>query len=472
MKPRTLLILLAAVLGLGAFIWFYERELPSSEERKELEKKVLKIEKDDVTAVTVEASRGRVRLERIETPKPAAKEDEEETPEPASAGEWKLVEPFNTRADAFAVDRLLDSVVSLERTSTLEEVDRKDVGLDKPRATVRLKTEDGEKVLQLGAEVPPGGSLIAGLEGEKEAYVVADTILAEIDKDPGDWRDRLMFRGERDAIQRITLEGAEAGPVVLVRRPNGFWIEKPLADRADREAVDGLLSDLSGLTAEQFADGPQPLAELGLAPPREVIEVALEGQPKPERIELGAPVTGEAAPEGQAAGELTWARASNTVFQVRTRLAESARRAPAEWRAKQLSALEVHDVETATVADGQTSFQLTRSETDWKRGDTLISFLPVSDLLSAVTGAKAGRLLPSQESQALGPRLAKPLFTFTLKSKETGEETLTVYPPIPEGVPARSSGRPTVLLLPKSALQEIQKKVAEVKAAKAVTPAK
>lgn len=469
MKPRTLLILLVAVLGLGAFIWLYERELPSSEERKELEKKVVNVEKDDVTAITVEASRGRVRLERIGTPKPAAKEDEEGTPEPPSEGvEWKMVEPFNTRADAFAVDRLLDSVTGLERTRTLEDFNPKDVGLDKPRATVRLKTKDGDKVLQIGAGVPTGGSLIAGLQGEKEAYVVPDSILAEFERDPGDWRDRLMFRGERDAIQRITLKGAGAGPVVLAQRPDGFWIEQPpaVSDRADREAVDGLLSDLSGLTAEQFADGPQPLAELGLAPPREVIEVTLKGQPKPERIELGAPVTGEAAPEGQTAGELTWARASNTVFQVRTRLAESVRRPPAEWRARQLSALEVHDVESATVADGKTSFQLTRSDTDWKRGDTLISFLPVSDLLAAVTGAKAGRLLTPQESQALN--LAKPLFTFTLKSKETGEETLTVYPPRPEGVPARSSGRRTVLLLPQSALQEIQKKVAEVKAAKPV----
>ena len=469
MKPRTLLILLAAVLGLGAFIWFYERELPSSEEREEIEKKVVNVEKDDVTAVTIEASRGRVRLERIATPKSAAGKEDEEAPE--AAAEWKMVEPFNTRADAFAVDRLLDSVTSLERTRTLEDFNPKDVGLDKPRATVRLKTADGEKVLQIGAGVPTGGSLIAGLQGEKEAYVVPDSILTEFDRDPGDWRDRLMFRGERDAIQRITLRGAEGGPVVLAQRPDGFWIEKPLVDRADREAVDGLLSDLSGLTAEQFADGPQPLAELGLVPPREVIEVVLKGQPKPERIELGAPVTGEAAPEGQAAGELTWARAANTVFQVRTRLAESVRRAPAEWRARQLSALEVHDVESATVGDGKTSFQLTRSDTDWKRGDTLISFLPVSDLLSAVTGAKADRLLTPQESQAM---LAgrKPLFTFTLKGKETGEETLTVYPPLPEGVPARSSGRPTVLLLPKSALQEIQQKVAEVKAAKPVTAAK
>ena len=51
MKPRTLLVMLVLVLGLGAFVWFYERKLPSSEEREENAKKVLTVEKDDIRAV-------------------------------------------------------------------------------------------------------------------------------------------------------------------------------------------------------------------------------------------------------------------------------------------------------------------------------------------------------------------------------------------------------------------------------------
>src|SRR5829696_5213487 len=348
MRPRTLLILLAVVLVLGAFIWFYERELPSSEERAELQRKILAIEKDDVTAVTIDSSKGRVRLERAPAPK-AAKKDGEETPEPAT--EWRMLEPLATRADTFAVDRLLEAVAALEKTRTLEDVSPKDVGLDKPRASVRLKTKDGETVLQLGAEVPTGGSLIAGLAGKKGGYVVSDTILSEVEREPVDWRDRQMFRGDREAIQRITLAGAAGGPVVLAKRPAGFWMEKPLSDRADRDLVNGLLSDLEGLTAERFADGSRPPAELGLQPPSEVIEVAFQGVTPPVHVELGAAVAGEAAPEGQTAGELTWARVGDAVFEVRTRLAESARRAPADWRALQLSALEVHDVESATVRD-------------------------------------------------------------------------------------------------------------------------
>jgi hypothetical protein len=475
MKPRTLLILLVVVLGLGAFIWFYERELPSSEERTALEKKVLELEKEDVDAVTIESKVGTVHLERIPA---AAKKDEkdskdkkdgeeDETAEPAA--EWRMTRPLAARADAFAVDRLLDEVAGLEKTRTLEDVDPKDVGLDKPRATLRLATKEGEKVLAFGAEVPPGGSLVAGFKGAKEAYVVGDAILTDLEKAPGDWRDKLMFRGDREAVRRITLTSAgTAGPVVLVKRPASFWMERPIADRADRDLVDGLLSDLTGLTAERFVDGSRPLAELGLAPPRDVVEVAFQGVTPPVRIELGGTVAGEAAPEGQTSGELTYARVGNILFEVRTRLAESAQRTPADWRALQLSAFAVHDVEAATVREGQNAMQLTRSGTDWKRGTTLISYLPVSDLLFAVTGARASRLLTPQEVQAMQAGLAKPLLTFALHTKDAGDETLILYPAVKEGVPARASGRDTVLLLPAETLREIQEKLRDVRRAKAV----
>lgn len=467
MKPRTLLILLVVVLALGAFIWFYERKLPSSEERTELAKKVLSLEKSDVQALILESSKGQVRLERVKNPGPRKKKPDEIAEEPAV--EWRMTRPLAVRADSFAVDRLLDSLTSLEKNRTLEDVNPKDVGLDKPRAVVRLATKDGEKVLQLGAEVPPGGTLIAGFKGEKDAYVVSNSILSEVDRDPKEWRDRTMFRGDRDAIQRIALTGAAGGPVVLVRQPSGFWIESPAADRdrADKGLVDGLLADLTGLQAERFPDSPKPLPELGLAPPRGSVEVTLSGNPAPVRIDLGAPVTGQAAPEGQTSGELVYANEGGTLFEARTRLTEAVERAPSAWRAMQLSAFEVHQIESATVRDGGTSLDLTRAGTDWKRGNTTISFLPVSDLLFAVTGAKASRLLTPEEAQALHADLAKPLLTFELRTKDAGSETVTLYPPQKDGVPARVSGRQTVLLLGADALADIQKKLGDVRTAKA-----
>ena len=466
MKPRTLLILLVLVLGLGAFIWFYERKLPSSEERVELGKKVFQLEKDDVTAVAIDSGKGTVRLERVGAPPAKPKEKGGITTEPSV--EWKITRPLAARADAFAVDRLLQAVTGLEKTRTLDQADPKAVGLDKPRATVRLTTRDGEKVLKLGAEVPPGGELIAGVGGERKVYVVADSILSEVDKQPGEWRDRLLFRGDREAIQRITLTGSAGGPVVLARRPDGFWIEGPAPDQADRDLVEGLLSDLAGLTADRFLEASQVPADAGLNPPRGAVEVSFSGGTPPVRIDLGFAVTGGAAPEGQPSGELSYARIGDTVSQVRTRLGESARRAPADWRARQLSAFEVHQIESATVRDGGAAVELTRAGTDWKRGTVTISYLPVSDLLFAVTGAKADRLLTPAEAQGLG----KPAMTFELRTKDAGNETLTLYPLVAGGVPARASGRGGVLLLPADTLQQVQAKLKAVQEAKPVTPEK
>ena len=48
MKPRTLLVLLALVVGLGAFVWFFEREQPGSEEREKLANRVLGVEREDM----------------------------------------------------------------------------------------------------------------------------------------------------------------------------------------------------------------------------------------------------------------------------------------------------------------------------------------------------------------------------------------------------------------------------------------
>jgi len=467
MKPRTLLILLALVLGLGAFIFFYERKLPSSEERVSLGKKIFTFEKDEVTAISIDSAKGTVRLERPGPAKPAKTGKDGVTSQPAA--EWKIVKPIAARADTFAVDRLLESVTGLEKSGTIDQADPKAVGLDHPRATVRLSTTEGEKVLRIGAEVPPGGTTVAGVEGRKEAYVVADTILADLEKPPGEWRNRTLFLGDRDRISRITITsgaGAPGGPVVLAKHPDGFWMERPVADRADHDLVDGLLSDLTGLTADRFVDGPLP-PDAGLNPPREVVEVAFSGVASPVRVELGAPVTGGATPEGQPSGEVTYARVDGTVAQVRTRLAESARHAPADWRALQLSAFEVHEVESATIREaGQPPMELTRAGTDWKRGTTTISYLPASDLLFAVTSARATKILAPSEAQ-----LAQPVLTVDLRGKD-GNETLTLYPAINGGVPAKASGRSVVLLLPAETLGQIQGKVKEVQGAKAVAAEK
>ena len=65
MRPKTLLILLVVVLGLGSFIWFYERKLPSSRSAGARKAGPPGRRESDVTAVTLQSSKGTVRFERV-----------------------------------------------------------------------------------------------------------------------------------------------------------------------------------------------------------------------------------------------------------------------------------------------------------------------------------------------------------------------------------------------------------------------
>jgi hypothetical protein len=469
MKPRTLLVLLVLVLGLGSYIWFYDREQPSSEERAELEKKAVPLKKDEVTAVSLQSDAGTVRLEKVSLPAPKEKKEEGDELTEAPV-EWRIVEPLKARADTTLVDGLLDALASLDTVRKLDDVNPKEVGLDRPRATVRVKTAEGEKVLKIGAEIPTSGTTIAALEGGKgatAAMVVSDSVLTEIRRKPGDWRDRQMYRGDRDHVQRITLvSGGQR--VVLAKQGDSFLIESPFKDRADRDRIDDLFAELSGLTAERFLDGGEAIQ------PQTLVEVISDDAP-PFRIELGAEVetpapSPEEAAENPAAAAKTWqARSGGQQFEVRTRLAEAAARPAAEWRAMSLSSLETFDVESATVQDAQGTLALTRAEPDWKRGKETISYLPVSDLLFSLIGAKADRLLTPDEAVAVGitPN-GKPALTVTLGSKSKGQETLKLYAPVAAGTPATASDRNLILLLPPGTLGEIQGKLAEVRKAKPV----
>lgn len=499
MRPRTLLVLAIVVVALGAFIRFYERALPSSDERAKQAKKVLDFKKDQVTRVRLvvntvagvgsAAGGTAVVLEKLQPPKaakPAAAKLSEAlaNPGPQALGEWRIAQPISAPADAAAVDRLLDSLANLEKSRTLDQVVPANVGLDKPRAVVGLTLADkpGETVLDVGAAVPAGGQTIVAIAGRPQAYVVGDSLMSDVNKKPGDWRDRQMFHGDRDAVQRLAWTVGSGPRVILARRGDRFWLESPIVDRADRDQVEKLLSDLVGLSAESFAEAPpsSPSPPPPPPPPHSVLEAVVAGQPQPFRVELGAshpahPAPAQPGAPPEAAGTLTSARVGATAFETRSPLAETLARPPAEWRSRLLSGLEVHQVDAVAVRDAQGALQLTRSGTDWKRGAATISYLPVSDLLFAVTEAKADRLLTPAEAGAAGAGAGQPAATFELKGGQAGSETITLYPPLSgatHGVPARVSGRDTVLLLPESKLKEIRDRVDAVRAAKPLSPEK
>ena len=111
MRPRTLLALFTLVAGLGALIWFFERELPSTHERVKQSKKLGRLDPDSVRAIVLTAGEQRLRLERA-----GSSADAEDTGE--SSGEWLLKQPRTGRADSSEVEGLLRRIRDLEKQRT------------------------------------------------------------------------------------------------------------------------------------------------------------------------------------------------------------------------------------------------------------------------------------------------------------------------------------------------------------------
>lgn len=456
MKPKTLLVLTALVAALVAFIWFVERDLPSSEERVEQATRVLPVEPDEVAAVAIDWGGETVRLERRATEGGEEGADGEEAPE---APEWRLTEPYAARADRAQVDTLLEALTGLRKSRTLEDVERAEVGLDAPRGGVTLTTADGERRLLVGAGVPGSDNVIVALVGEDgedgdgDAWVTSGSFLSQLEREPSEWRSREVVSAAREDVERVRLRGSGEGaePVVMARRGERFHLEEPFEDPVSADAAERLLADLVTLRARGFLDGdPRSDADLGLAPPRGEVEASLAGGGS-LRVEVGAPVEGDA-------DDAVYARVGDLRFEAVTGLSEAVARPAGEWRSPSWTAFRSFEVDRVEIDQpGEAPLVLTRAGVDWKRGEETIPYTAASDLLFALTEAE-GVVADVEVSE-------EPLLTVRLATEEGGEEILTLYLPVPgpgespegwdEVHPARSSARASDLLLPTSAVTDL-----------------
>jgi uncharacterized protein DUF4340 len=469
-KPRSLLVLTLVVAALGAFVWFYERKQPTTDEAKAQEKKVLGgIEADNVSAVTIARDGSTLRLVKEGGAKPAAAEKKEtkpdEPPPYAPPADWRMTAPLAARADRTSVDGLLSSLLGLEKARTFEKGDRKEYGLAPPAATVTLETTKGKRVLEVGRELPGTDQRAVAVAGAPQVQVVAATFWNDLVKPAGDWRSKELFGGSREDVERVSIaHGAET--VLLARRGGEPWVEAPLADRADAERFDQVLDALTGLNATEFLDTPpSPLLDLGLDPPQGVFEVVRKGQSKPFRLELGAT-------KGEGDAAVRYARADGQLVTINAKpLDEALARSPQDWRSRSWTTFAVYDVDSIVVRDGQGPLTLTRADADWKRGNAKIFYGTVSDMLAAISDAKADRVVDAAEGKTL--TVGAPAVTIELVGAGGKKQTLTLWPASGEsraggGPAAKSSGRDAVLVMAPTLSADLAAKIAAVRKAEPI----
>jgi hypothetical protein len=445
-------VLLLVVVGLGAFIWFFERDLPGSDERALQAKRVLAFEADEVTEIVVERGDTRVHLER---PEETEEESSEDSGTASVKREWRLLEPYDARADTPGADRLADSLALLEKERTLEDVDRAAVGLETPRATVTVITADSEATLEVGSEIPASTNMVVARGAD--TFVVPASIWELLSRDGGDWRSPELFPLHRGAVDRIDLESIAAGRgrVGLVKRDDdSYWMDAPFEDRADKTRIDELLDAMFRLQVGDYLDEPQQsLTEMGLEPPTATLAVSFVGREQPYSVDLGLPT-----PDGS--GE-RFARVEGQVMTLGGDLDKALARPASEWQESGWTAFEVFEIDSFRVLSDGGELLLERAGSDWARDGETIAYEPVSNLLYALTGVAGERVVDRETTVGMGADLTSTTLEIELKGKER-EERLLLYES-ESGALAGSGDRQHWLVLSVGTVEDLRVKLQAIR---------
>ena len=122
------------------------------------------------------------------------------------------------------------------------------------------------------------------LGGAAQATYGATHTEGTFDKEPFDLRDRDLLHAKRGDVRSVEVEGPE-GDYALLRTDAGDWaFTKPIATRAGRWKVDGLLGTLENLRMESVAAEPaESLGPYGLDRPERAVGSLYVEAVKPRR---------------------------------------------------------------------------------------------------------------------------------------------------------------------------------------------
>ena len=171
---------------------------------------------------------------------------------------WQVVAPFAAPADTAAVESILTSLEKLEADEVVVEqpTSLAEFGLDTPSRTITAVVEGARRPADRrssGRSARTARRLRPDRRPRRGSTLVPPGSRGTFDKKPFDLRDRDLLHVKRDDVRTLEVRGPEGG-YALARTDAGEWaFTKPLATRAGRWSVDGLLGTLENLRMDSVA---------------------------------------------------------------------------------------------------------------------------------------------------------------------------------------------------------------------------
>lgn len=248
MKWKGIILLFIAIL-LFLFIFFYEKNLPTTEEMLEKEKKIFNLKEEQFILLSYKSKDLNWEVKKEED-------------------KWKITKPIEYSADEFTINNIIKAIVELEKEKEIKEINLKDFELEKPENILFFKTNKMSEEILIGALIPQINKMAIRIKGTGKNYFISSIFLEKIKKNLNELRNKDIFSYQASDVSFIEIKTIKK--TVNLEKKEKFWyLDFPFKDRAEKDGVEDLIYGLSSLKAKDFFDEPteENLKELNLSPP-------------------------------------------------------------------------------------------------------------------------------------------------------------------------------------------------------------
>ncbi len=398
MKTRNTLILLGVAVSLFAFIYFYESKLPSTQEARERETQVVRMDREKIDGITITNNEDKVELRKRDN-------------------DWHVEAPVKDRADSDAVAALLTSVETLRKEAVVDEkggkkAELREYGLTKSNLRLKLHGKDAPPELLFGKDAAVEGKMYVRLENSDAAFVVGNELKNQLTKKPDDFRDHRLTSLTAAQVQKLTISSS-AGAIELEKKADDWQINKPLVARADNSKIQDTIAQAITTRIDSFIAESNP-AGAGLSEPRGTVTFVAEGQKKPVVLQIGN------APEKDP--EKVYAKLSTreSVYLLPKKVADLLNLKPNDLRDRHLLRVNFDSVDRINIEpSGKPKVVLARKGEDWtlkNGGDHTANTAEVKRMIADIQGAEVNAFVADVASDLPKYGLDHPTLKVTLSA--------------------------------------------------------
>jgi len=244
-----------------------------------LEKKVFDFRQKDIFKFESDQAKS-IKLKAKGIQWEAEKEDED----------WFLRKPVNALAQKNKINDILFALSNLKAKEFVSEEKKdeeiKNFELDKPdyEVAIDFPVENRQVTFFIHKK---DDKVHATSSISPKILQVEDSILSDLEKEPGDLRDKEVADFFTWEVKILQIKKGETSLKLSKDDEENWHFEEPALQGADKEKIQSFLRKLEALESEEFMDPPLELADFGLDIPQAEIKIwAGEEEEAPEEVTI------------------------------------------------------------------------------------------------------------------------------------------------------------------------------------------